>query len=76
MFTVMPHPEWDSGAKVRVDKNRDDNRWSVELAIPFGALCAPGQVPGRWGLNLHRCVSEDNARATDSTWFWKNDQQG
>ena len=76
MFTVMPHPEWDSGTKVKVDKNREDNRWAVELTIPFSALCGPGQVPGRWGLNLHRCVSGDNARATDSAWIWKNDQKG
>ncbi len=76
MFTVMPHPEWDSGAKVKVDKNQGDNRWSVELAIPFDALCKPGQIPSRWGLNLHRCVSGDNARVTDSTWFWKSEQEG
>ncbi len=76
MFTVMPHPQWDSGTRVKVDKNPDGKHWSVELAIPFGALCEPGQVPGRWGLNLHRCVSADNARATDAAWFWKNNQKG
>ena len=76
MFTVMPHPEWDSGTKVKVDINRGTNRWSVELVIPFSALCEPGKVPRRWGLNLHRCVSGNNARATDSAWIWRNDQQG
>jgi len=76
MFTVMPHPQWDSGTRVRVDKNPGGKHWSVELAIPFGALCGPGQVPGRWGLNLHRCVSADNARATDAAWFWRNNQKG
>ena len=29
MFTVTPHPQWDSGAEVKVDKNKGDNRWSV-----------------------------------------------
>ena len=76
MFTVTPHPQWDSGAEVKVDKNKGDNRWSVELTIPFGALCKSGQIPRNWGLNLHRCVSGKNAQATDSTWFWKNEQQG
>ncbi len=76
MFMVMPYPKWVSGATVKVEKNPAGKRWSVELAIPFGALCEPGQIPGRWGLNLHRCVSGDNARATDADWMWKNESKG
>ena len=72
MFTVMPCPEWASGATAKVEKDPAENRWSVELAIPFSALCEPGQIPGRWGLNLHRCVSRDNGRATAAAWMWKN----
>ncbi len=76
MFTVMPYPDWRSGARVRVDKSPKENHWAVELAIPFSALCEPGPVPKRWGLNLHRCVSRENARATEASWMWKNDASG
>ncbi|MBL7042158.1 MAG: hypothetical protein ISR77_26215 [Pirellulaceae bacterium] len=71
MFTVSPHPSWDSGAQVRVNKAED--AWSVELAIPFDALCTSVTVPTRWGLNLHRCISAGNTSATDADWLWGSD---
>ncbi len=76
MFTVMPYPEWQSGAAAKVEKHTDGKRWSVELSIPFSALCEPGLIPKRWGLNLHRCVSGKNAMATDAAWMWKDDSKG
>jgi len=71
MFTVSPHPSWNSGAQVRVNKAED--AWSVELAIPFDALCTSATVPTRWGLNLHRCISADNTSALNATWLWGSD---
>jgi len=71
MFTVSPHPSWDSGAHVRVNKNEE--AWSVELAIPFDALCTSATAPTRWGLNLHRCISAGNSSATDAAWLWGSD---
>lgn len=76
MFTVTPHPDWRSGVRVTVDKNPEKNHWAVELVVPFSALCEPGPIPKRWGLNLHRCVSRKNARATEASWMWKNDVTG
>jgi len=71
MFTVAPHPSWESGAQVRVNKSEDT--WSVELAIPFDALCTSEDVPNSWGLNLHRCISAGNSSATDAAWLWGSD---
>ena len=71
MFTVSPHPSWNSGSQVRVHRN--EGAWSVELAIPFDALCASVTVPTRWGLNLHRCISAGNTSATDADWLWGSD---
>ena len=74
MFTVSPYPAWASGAQARVDK--DDDAWSVELAVPFDALSGTATVPTRWGLNLHRCISAANGSATDAAWLWGADSGG
>ena len=71
MFTVSPHPGWDSGAQVHVEKN--EGAWSVELAIPLDALGTSATAPTRWGLNLHRCISAGNGAAMDAAWLWGDD---
>ena len=70
MFTVSPHPAWDSGTHVRVNKNAE--AWSVELAIPFDALCTSARTSSQWGLNLHRCISAGNASDMDASWLWED----
>ena len=70
MFTVSPHPSWDSGTQVRVNKNVDN--WSVELAIPLDALCTSASASTQWGLNLHRCISAGNSSDLDAAWLWGN----
>ncbi len=68
MFTVSPVPPWGSGTRTHV--SRDGNIWSVEIAIEFDSLCSSATASTEWGLNLHRCISADNASHIDAAWLW------
>ncbi|MEA3402639.1 MAG: DUF6067 family protein [Armatimonadota bacterium] len=54
---------WESGATASVQ--RRDDRWTVELAIPFDALGLDMRVGESWGINL---VRNDRVRGETSTW--------
>jgi len=72
MFNVSPHPQWSSGAKVRVTKANDT--WSVELAIPLGVLTTMGNISSTWGLNLHRAKSAQVTGRGEKHLCWSTTQ--
>jgi hypothetical protein len=61
---------WDGNWQVAVAKY--DDRWTVEIAIPFSSMNLATPMPGEvWGFNLNR----QERRLTDisgwsPTWFW------
>lgn len=54
---------WESGAQVAVQ--RDEDRWTAEVAVPFEALALDFRSGERWGVNF---VRNDRVLGETSTW--------